>query len=380
MSDHLAVCELRNESDFLVLRDDWNKLIDADHRATIFQTWEFQYHAWRMTGAPDSLCMATVRNQTGNLVGCAPLAVTRWGFGPAKARILEFASGPFCDYGDFLIHADYAESVLKALSAWLRQNLHRWDVVRFRGVREDSWVNHANLFFSKLACPFTAVQVGTAPYLSFKTSWSSYEDALDHRHASILRYKVKKLFRNLNCRLESAAAGPSLERALHSLMELHQQRMRSKGRRSFFSDPAVRTEFGTLVKRLAARRLAQVYTLVCDQKTIAAICIFKFRGTMFFYQGGFDTTCSRLSPGVVLHCLCITEGIRDKARQYDFLQGREPYKFIWANEERLLYDFEFLTKAWQRILIRWCDRTRLFLSRRKWARRIYYRCLPGHRR
>ena len=36
------------DNGFLALRDEWNELVENDERATIFQTWEFQYQAWRI--------------------------------------------------------------------------------------------------------------------------------------------------------------------------------------------------------------------------------------------------------------------------------------------------------------------------------------------
>jgi CelD/BcsL family acetyltransferase involved in cellulose biosynthesis len=308
------------------------------------------------------------------LVGCAPLVANVWRIGPLSARILEFASDRYGDYCDFVVHPDRAEEVLVALAEWFRENLHRWDVVWLRSLREESRVRREDGFLSKLSCSFHAERFGGAPYLRLQSGWVSYEDAVNGKRARSMRYKVRKLFREFNGRFERAAAGEGIDAAIEKLMDLHQERMRAKHQRGSFADARVRREFGALVKDLASRGLANVHTITSGRRTIAAVCTFEFRGTVSYYQGGFDVAYARLSPGLVIHCLRITEGLHSGAHEYDFLKGSEPYKFMWADRERPLYQIEFLTGSWRRFLYHWWEQARCCLSEWEWPRSLYLWC------
>jgi CelD/BcsL family acetyltransferase involved in cellulose biosynthesis len=377
MAGSLAVSEVSSDSEFLALRRQWNGLVEADEQATIFQTWEFQYHTWRIFADAVSLCIVLVRDDTGNLVGCAPLGTSVWRLGPLSARILKFASGGYCDYCDFLVHRDRAEDILVALSAWFRENLHRWDVVSLRSLRDDSWVRRENIFLSKTTYPSYTKRSSTAPYLRFQPAWSSYEDALNKKRARSTRYKVRKLFRKFDGRFGGIVNGESIEKAMEKLMDLHQERMREKHYHGIFANAHARREMGALIRELGARGLAKVHTIASDKRTIAAICTFEFRGTVSYYQSGFDMTYAWLSPGLVIHCLRITEGLKDSAHTYDFLEGHEPYKLVWANGECSLYQIELLTGSWRRVPYHWWDQARLWFSQWKWARVLYLRYFSG---
>ena len=102
MSENLSVSIVDTESEFLALKDEWNDLVERDELATFFQTWEFQYHTWRIFSNVVAPCIFLVREKDGRLIGCAPLGSRVWRFGPLSVKILEFASGRYCDYSNFI--------------------------------------------------------------------------------------------------------------------------------------------------------------------------------------------------------------------------------------------------------------------------------------
>jgi CelD/BcsL family acetyltransferase involved in cellulose biosynthesis len=63
--------------------------------------------------------------------------------------------------------------------------------------------------------------------------------------------------------------------------------------------------------------------------------------SIFFYQGGISTDHYQLSPGLLLHLLCIRhakEFIGLDSFIYDFLEGDERYKFEFTKEVNRLYE------------------------------------------
>ncbi len=373
LGSRLRVSEIRDPDDFLALRHEWNKLVERDGRATFFQTWEFQYHTWRIFAKALDLNLVVVRDELGELVGCAPFATQRWRAGPFSARVLRFCSLKYCDYNDVMAHTERAREVVPAVARWLGDNLQRWDVVDLGPVREESWVTDPDLFLARAGHRFRVTRRTTAPYLGFKASWTTYEDALTSRRAQRMRNKTRKLFRRFPGAFSAAADGEELRRAVDEFFELHQLRMQEQHQRGHFADGAAREAFRVLIGELGKRGIARVHTLGSRQRTIAALVSFEFRGTVSYFLSGFDPEYAALSPGQVIHALRITEAMERGASEYDFLCGDEPYKYFWTGSERALCTIEFFTGSWRRPWYWIWSKLRRWLSRAEAARAAYAR-------
>ena len=57
----------------------------------------------------------------------------------------------------------------------------------------------------------------------------------------------------------------------------------------------------------------------------------------YYYIGGFDPSRARLSPGTIMIGHAIEEAIGAGARTFDFLRGREAYKYAWGAVDLPLY-------------------------------------------
>ena len=57
------------------------------------------------------------------------------------------------------------------------------------------------------------------------------------------------------------------------------------------------------------------------------------RRRAYAYLGGFDPDFAHESPGVVLIGHAIAEAADEGAEQFDFLRGREDYKYRWGAED-----------------------------------------------
>jgi CelD/BcsL family acetyltransferase involved in cellulose biosynthesis len=373
MPGSVSISRVSTEHEFLSLRDEWNQLVESDDRATIFQTWEFQYHIWRIFADTVSLNLLLMRDEAGNLVGCAPLGVRLWRVGPLVVRVLGFSSINFSDYSDFILHPAYAAESINAIAAWIRGNLQKWDVVRLEPVREESWVMSESLFLCRIRDISRIRPCSVAPYLRFEDDWPSYEQALSKTWARNVRFKVRRLFREFPGRLEQAAGGAHLDEAFCELMALHQKRMRQKNQLGKFDRPHVQAGFRVLVRELGDRQLVKVHSIRSHDRAIASICTFEYRGCVLFFHGGFDPDYQRLSPGVVMHALCIDAAIKARRREYDFLLGNDPYKSDWANGQRRLHSIEITTGSWRRYPYDWWNWLRGQLVRSETLRATFLR-------
>ena len=63
----------------------------------------------------------------------------------------------------------------------------------------------------------------------------------------------------------------------------------------------------------------------------------EWNGALLLYNSGFDPGYREVSPGLVLLARCIEDAIRHGYREYDFLRGRERYKYDLGGEDRIVY-------------------------------------------
>src|SRR4030067_350877 len=77
---------------------------------------------------------------------------------------------------------------------------------------------------------------------------------------------------------------------------------------------------------LSAQRLRLAF-LSGDGEDLASAFQIEWNGALLLYNSGFDPRYREASPGMVLLARCIEDGIRNGVREYDFLRGRERYKY-----------------------------------------------------
>jgi CelD/BcsL family acetyltransferase involved in cellulose biosynthesis len=90
--------------------------------------------------------------------------------------------------------------------------------------------------------------------------------------------------------------------------------------------------------RLGALRL---YVLRVAGRAIAAHYGFSHRRRAYYYLGGFDPEFKAASPGTLLIGHAVERALLDGAQEFDFLRGRESYKYLWGAAERATYNRTF---------------------------------------
>ncbi len=371
MSPPFTIEEVSSEEEFRRLRPEWSDLTDRDPRATVFQTWEFQFGGWMLSRDRVRPVILLVRDGTGLLVGCAPFGEIRWKLGPISASILGFGCIKYCDYNDLILDDGVSHGVIEKIAGWLRDHRNRYDVIHLRQVREDAWLIDGGGYFDPDSGQVEKRETDTAPYLAIDRSWESWESLLSGRKARAMRYTLKRLTKKLGSDFRTAAQGNELTQPLDDFMDLHQSRMGEKNQSGIFAESHVRKGFGEMIRLMSERDLVEIHTMSGEGRTIAAVCTFQYRGVVSFYQGGFDPALNRLSPGKAIQTLCVDRAIRQDVKEYDFLTGDEPYKYTWANKERKLFDIEFRRRSWKGSVYRTALRWREKLSESERLRRLY---------
>jgi CelD/BcsL family acetyltransferase involved in cellulose biosynthesis len=274
-----------------------------------------------------------VRDADGRLVGIAPLYC-----GAADGvPILRFVGGVDpSDYLDFILargrEPEAGAAIFKALATD-----PGWHTVDLYNVPEASptrkWLPQVA---HKHGWRMTDERQVAAPLIELPTSFDAYLSSLDKRERHELRRKLR--------RAEEAEPRPvfrvtgsadELSRDFPSFLELHRRSHPEKRR---FMDDRMAVFFREVADGFLSAGLLRLAFLRGAEGDIAAAFQIETDGALLLYNSGFDPAAgARWSPGMVLLARCIEDAIRTGVREYDFLRGRERYKYDLGGRDRTVY-------------------------------------------
>ncbi|TPM96916.1 GNAT family N-acetyltransferase [Mesorhizobium sp. B2-1-3A] len=310
---------IRDQDSFESIESDWWRLWSQSASATPFQSPAWLLPWWRAFTPGD---LAVIAVWSGNdLIGLAPLYVERDAGG---SRLLPVGIS-LSDYLDILcapgaethVGTAIAEAVLSLdWSQWILPDLPAGSTasaMAIAGTREEQHAGHA-------ACPILALAgdetlAGSVP--------SRRRRQLRRAHNAALR----------RGRVEIAPAQTDPELFLYELTRLHGARWAGHGG-GVLADSAAVGFHRDALPRLYANGLARCWTIKIDNAVVGAYYGFHHRSRAYAYLGGFDPSYAEESPGAILIGNAITEAIREGGGEFDFLRGREEYKYSWGALDR----------------------------------------------
>jgi CelD/BcsL family acetyltransferase involved in cellulose biosynthesis len=193
------------------------------------------------------------------------------------------------------------------------------------------------------------------PYIDLRDlSWPGYLQ----RRGSSLRYNFRRRLRHLESLGPVTLACPSGDEErrewLRRMVDFHLERWNHRGGSdAFHRDDLV--SFHERFSQLASSRgWLRLFALRVGERPVAFLYCFRYRGTLLFYQSGFDEECAKLSVGLVAMGLAIKQAIEEGADEYDMLHGSEAYKFHWADKTREIGRLELYPR---RLLGSWCHKS-----------------------
>ena len=119
-----------------------------------------------------------------------------------------------------------------------------------------------------------------------------------------------------------------------TLAALHTRRWEASGEPGVLSDPAVLAFHRAAVPRLQASNLLRLSALAVDDAVVSAYYGFAHRGRGYGYLNGFDPSSGFDSPGTALLGHAIRHAVAEGCSSFNFLRGREDYKYAWGATDR----------------------------------------------
>jgi CelD/BcsL family acetyltransferase involved in cellulose biosynthesis len=183
---------------------------------------------------------------------------------------------------------------------------------------------------------FLAEEVDRAPYIPLPGSFDDYLGGLGKKERHELRRKLRRASiaePHLSYRVTGTAE--ELSRDFSSFLELHRRSQPEKRR---FMDDRMAGFFREVAEGFLADGRLRLAFLRGAGGDIASAFQIEHDGALLLYNSGFDPgSAGGMSPGMVLLARCVEDAIRRGLTEYDFLRGRERYKYDLGGRDRLVY-------------------------------------------
>lgn len=309
------------------LRGEWEGLWERCPEAT-----PFQHPAWllpwsRHLGGTEFLVATLWRGES--LVGLAPFFVIEGGDGGRELLLLGTGN---TDYLDILIEQGVGEAGASELLTSLLEE-SGCDRCELRQLRPGAALLGAEV---RGGWEGEVVEDEPCPVLALPSEVGRLGEVVRPSHLARVRRDRRRLERRGVVEVELAAESNSME-IFDALVSLHQQRWRGTGEAGIFADDAVVSFHREVVREFLQMGWLRLFALRCDGRTIAGHYGFTCRGRVYNYIGGYDPAYGHWSPGALSVAHAIEVAIGEGATRFDFLRGREPYKYDWGARDELTY-------------------------------------------
>ena len=302
----------------------WETLWHRDPGAMPFQSPHWLIEWWRAF-APGALSTVAVWRGE-HLVGLAPFYIED----SARGRRLLPLGISASDYLDVLIEPACFEIVAEALVNQLTSRDSDWDVCELNELAPD-----ANAL--RLPGPTNwsdAVETSqSCPVLALPKRAEELRSVVPRRKLRNIRMSWNRAARRGKAEIITAAPDQA-QAFLNELIRLHQMRWESRGETGVLADGRVRSFHENAMPLMVEADLVRLYGLAIDGHMVAVYYGFLHSGRAFGYLHGFDPNYEFESPGTILIAHAIEQAIREGAREFHFLRGRESYKYGWGAEDR----------------------------------------------
>lgn len=323
---------LRAATEFDALENEWNDLLDVSE-ASVFQTFEWQRTWWEFFGQDRKSCqlfLVTMR-ENGKLRGIAPLYVEHirlmgiFGF-----RRLSFIGREVSDYMDIIAERGYEGDVARGLVSVLASLKSEFDVVVLEDIPDRS-LFHQQLYDLCLQESFAGdkFQVTQCPRTILKETWEETLASFTKKHRKDIAYELRNIHRHFAIEFELTSQASDVPRNMDDFVSMHQERWTHAGHPGVFRE-TVQADFHRAVAvKCFNRGWLFLSFLRLNGRRASVNYGFHFRDTVMTYLNGMidSEQTSKFSPGKILHIYSMEESTRRNSTVYDFMRGRERYKY-----------------------------------------------------
>jgi CelD/BcsL family acetyltransferase involved in cellulose biosynthesis len=301
------------------IETEWSELWQLAATATPFQAPAWLLPWWRHFGRGELWTLAVRAN--GRLVGLAPLFIDSQE--TDGTRLVRFVGTGISDYLDVLLDPAFAEEVSDAVLHHLA-GFNGWDAADLEELPERSvWAGVLGRAGASRA------PESDCPVVRLPRSKNEYLDVLSPNRRRKLGYARRLLEAGGRVVVERAGER-TLPEFVDQLFELHQARWQERRQAGVLADPAVQAFHREAAERLGRSGHLRLLRLRQGTRVCAVLYLLADKHRWYYYLGGFSPELRQASPGSVLIAGAIEAAIGEGCSAFDFLRGREPYKYAWG--------------------------------------------------
>ncbi len=319
---------------FTMLPDEWEELLEKSPSDDIFLTWQWQSTWWKHFEQDKELRLLALREERGDLCGLAPFFIESSVDGK---RVMKFVGGTdITDYLDIIAKSGYEQEVSKDILTFWESIEGEWDFIDLHCLKETSTtltVLKQLVMESKYLVEVSEEDV--CPKIYLPSSWEKYLEFLNKKDRHELRRKIRRIERLCESVTDYSIKEPdSLAGGMELFMSLHRK---SDARKEGFMNGDMSLFFKAVAGILFPENRLKLSFLQTDGTHVASSFCLNYRNKIYLYNSGYDPEHSYLSPGVVLTAYLIREAIDAGRSEFDFLRGREPYKYRFGAKDSIIY-------------------------------------------
>ncbi len=326
-----------NSSVFERLQSEWEQLQEDSDADGIYLTWDWVSLWWQHFGADEGeLWLLEVRDETGTLVGIAPLMLVE--VSPIRGirwRQIEFIGTSLdLEHLDIISRRGREKEVLNAVLNHLKTEHKRWDVL---------CLNHLIDHSTTLALlrqlddpPWREIEAMIAPVLFLPDNWDDFYSSLSknkRKNQRRFRRVLDEQYPDGRWRWYVVTEHSELDVAVDELIALHQDTWEARGKLGAFAGK--RTDFfRDIARRFLERGWLLLSRLEFDGQLAASQFAYCYRGRVYSYSMSINHDFDDSSPGHMLREMILKHAIESGVTEYDFLWGDESHKYSWGAETR----------------------------------------------
>ncbi len=311
---------LEDPRSFEALKEEWGELHRNSPLATPFQSWAWLYSWWEAYGEGYGLRLVTVRDESGLLMGLAPMMVER-----RFARLLFVGSGR-SEYLDVISRDGREEEVVEAATNAIRE------IVGFRGIADFEQIPPGAVAWGVLRRwrgPLRAsVRHDSCPVMEAGASWDEVLAPLSSNLRSTFRRAVRRAEKD-GVVVEEAGPGEAAE-AAGRFVKLHREMWSSRD----ISPEHLTERFADFMeaaaRRMTADGLGGIREFRRDGEVVASHFVVFGRDSVGYLLSGAREDALRRYQ---ISSLFVWDGVnaaRERGKPlFDFLRGEDAYKLRW---------------------------------------------------
>jgi len=287
---------------------------------------------WQVFGSGAELYLCTVR-QREKIIGIAPLSIR-----DETASII--GSTDVCDYLDFVVALGMERDFFTVLLDDLRQKgINHLDL---RPLRPDSTVLTDLVDTAKerkydICCQLEDISLE----LDLPSSWDEYLAILTSKQRHEVNRKLRRLWEQGKVDYHIVEDSATVHDVMDTFLELFSE---SREDKATFMTVQRESFFRSLAGTMAEARLLRLGILELDTLPVAMVMCFDYNDCVYLYNSGYNPDYSALSVGLLSKVLCIKDSIYRGRKRFDFLKGRESYKYHLGGREIPLYSCQIIIK------------------------------------